>query len=106
VVKRAKRRRVRSVKIRRQRRFLRWTAAAFAAAAFAAPAAQAMPYNGDDVGSATTSRPVTATPSDGGSGFSWADAGIGVAAAASVVLVAGGGVLVVRGTRRSGLAGA
>ena len=94
------------MKVRRRRRILRWTAAAFAAAAFAAPAAQAMPYNGDEVGSSTTSPPVSATPVSGGSGFSWADAGIGAAAAASVVLVAGGGVLVVRGTRRSGLAGA
>jgi uncharacterized iron-regulated membrane protein len=93
--------------VRRKRRILRWTAVAFAAAAFAAPAAQAMPYNGQEGGTSpqTTSDPVSATPSDGGSGFSWADAGIGVAAAASVVLVAGGGVLVVRGTRRSRLAG-
>jgi hypothetical protein len=97
---------MKSVKVRRKQRIARWTAAAFAAAAFAAPAAQAMPYNGNEAGSVTTSRPVSATPSDGGSGFSWADAGIGAAAAASIVLVAGGGVLVVRGTRRSGLAGA
>ena len=94
-----------SVKTRRRRRILGWTAAAFAATAFAAPVAQAMPYTGENGGTVPkTSQPVAATPS-GGEGFDWADAGIGVAAAASVVLVAGGGVLVVRGTRRSGLAG-
>jgi hypothetical protein len=92
------------MKIRRRRRILGFTAAAFAATALAAPAAQAMPYNGQEGGTvSTTSQPVSATPTGGG--FDWADAGIGVAAAASVVLVAGGGVLVVRGTRRSGLAG-
>ncbi len=94
---------MKSLKIRRRRRILGWTAAAFAAAAFAAPVAQAMPYNGQEGGTvSTTSQPVSTTPTGGG-GFDWADAGIGVAAAASVVLVAGGSVLVVRGTRRSGL---
>jgi len=94
-----------SLKTRRRRRILGWTAAAFAATAFAAPVAQAMPYTGENGGTVPkTSPPVAATPTGGG--FDWADAGIGVAAAASVVLVAGGGVLVVRGTRRSGLAGA
>ena len=94
-----------SVKTRRRRRILGWTAAAFAATAFAAPVAHAMPYTGENGGTVPkTSQPVAAAPSGAG-GFDWADAGIGVAAAASVVLVAGGGVLVVRGTRRSGLAG-
>jgi hypothetical protein len=57
----------------------------------------------DDGGSSGTSpRPTSATSDD----FSWADAGVGAAAAFSLVLVAGGGMLVLRGSRRSGLANA
>jgi hypothetical protein len=92
----------------RKRWFLRWTAVAFAASALAAPAAQArtdVPTDGPAVTQqpAANPTPPAATATDA---FSWADAGVGAAAALSIVLLAGGSVLVVRESRRSGLAGA
>jgi hypothetical protein len=96
----------------RRRWFFTWVAVAFAAAAFVAPAAQAVvPVNAESAG-ATVRQPVArhAVPVSGTTdSFSWSDAGVGAAAAFSLVLLAGGGVLivhVVRGTRRSGLADA
>jgi len=93
----------------RRRWFLGWVVVAVAAAALIAPAAQAViPANPEPAG-AITRQPVTKpiVPVAGTTdSFSWSDAGIGAAAAFSLVLLAGGGVLVVRGSRRSGLADA
>ena len=92
----------------RRRWFLGWIVVAFAAAALIAPAAQAViPANPEPAGA--TSQPVNKPiiPVTGtNDSFSWSDAGVGAAAAFSLVLLAGGGVLVVRGSRRSGLADA
>jgi hypothetical protein len=96
------------MKFWRRRRILRWTAVAFAAAAIGAPSAQARLYGGELDGGGVPSQPATnpippaSTATDA---FSWADAGVGAAAALSIVFLAGGGVLVVRGSRRSRLAG-
>jgi hypothetical protein len=95
-----------------RRRLLAWIAVGFAAAAIVAPTAQgvrAVVGGEGSVSPQTTptvpaSQPTASTQSS--DGFSWSDAGVGAAAVLSIVLVAGGGVLVVRGTRRSGLAGA
>jgi hypothetical protein len=89
----------------RKRWAIRWAAVAFAAAAFA-PAAQASVYLDDGGGSVPAQpapQPISA-PST--TDFSWADAGVGAAAAFSIVLLATGGVMVARGTRHAGLAGA
>jgi len=96
------------MRFRRRRWFFRWTAIAFAITAFAAPAAQAVIPASIDAG-VSRQQPAAkpSVPATGATdGFSWADAGVGAAAAFSLVLLAGGGVLVVRGSRGSGLANA
>jgi hypothetical protein len=94
------------MKFWRRRWLLRWSAVAFAAAAFA-PAAQATYH--PEVGGGSANKPVAQqpapTPVAVSDEFSWADAGVGAAAAFSVILVAGGGVLLVRGGRTGRLAG-
>lgn len=92
----------------RRRLLLRKSAVVFAAAALFAPAAQARqanPVEGSAVVQRSPANPTTPTTT-ATEAFNWADAGVGAAAALSIVLVAGGSVLVARGSRRSGLAGA
>jgi hypothetical protein len=96
------------MRFRRKRWLSRITAVAFAASALAAPAAQARIDIPSD-SSAGVQQPAASpdTPaSTAAQAFDWADAGVGAAAVLSIVLVAGGGFLVVRESRRSGLAGA
>jgi hypothetical protein len=72
------------------------------------PAAQAVVPASVEPAGATSRQPVDKPVPVSGTtdSFSWSDAGVGAAAAFSLVLLAGGGVLVVRGSRRSGLADA
>ncbi len=86
----------------RRRRFLRWLTPLFAAAAIAAPSAHARPAEG--VGPTGTADPAAsvgpvetiAAPS----AFSWTDAGIGAAIAATALLAAGAGLGMARHYRR------
>jgi hypothetical protein len=91
-----------------RRRFIRWSALAFAIAAFAAPVAGAQVYaeggGSSGTSNATTTPPPAkpATPAVAPAPvgeFSWGDAGIGAAGAMSIVLLASGLLLVARGTR-------
>ena len=93
----------------RRRWLFRWVAVAFATAARVAPAAQAVVPASVEQAGATSRQPVDKpiVPVSGTTdSFSWSDAGVCAAAAFSLVLLAGGGLLVVRASRRSGLAGA
>ena len=94
----------------RRRRFMRWMAVSFAAALIAAPGASARLLVPQDSGG-----PATATADGAGAvrapspapaeRFSWNDAAVGAAGSLSVVLIAGGGLLITRGSRRGRLAG-
>lgn len=99
---------------RRRKWLLRLFAPAFAALMLAGPAA-ARPMVDGPGGRIITSadefpaqpqapRP-TVVPAPSG-GFDWGDAGVGAAGTLSLLLFAGGSLLVVRQTRRTGLAGA
>ena len=97
---------------RRRRWIFRWFVPAFAAATFVGPAA-ARPMVDDPGGRLVTSpgefaKPAPSTsprvvPSPQG-GFDWRDAGVGAVGTLSLLLLTGGSVLVVRESRRAGLA--
>ena len=95
----------------RRQRFLRWMALSFATATIAAPTASARPLVPQDSGGPATASAdgagaVRVAASTSANGFSWSDAAVGAAGSLSLVLIAGGGLLVARGVRRTHLAGA
>jgi hypothetical protein len=89
-----------------RRRFIRWSALAFAVGAISAPAAQAQVYAEGGGSAGNSAQAVTKAPSKPVSPvvstvdeFSWSDAGVGAAGALAVVLLGSGVLLVARGTR-------